>query len=165
MNRDALFWKVVNGELPLPNAATLLGWKFVDYDEDKCEACIEFDAATSLTNPMGNIQGGMLSAMLDDCMGPAVYANLATNQIAMTIESKTNFVSPASPGRIIGWGRVDHAKGAICFTSGRLTNEAGKVLATATATYRIGNLRWHGLSVPNVLAKGMLKWGMAKQEK
>ncbi|VVO15331.1 PaaI family thioesterase [Pseudomonas fluorescens] len=141
MNRDALFWKVVTGKLPLPNAAILLGWKFVDYDEEQCEAHIEFDAAVSLTNPMGNIQGGMLSAMLDDCMGPAIYANLPVNQIAVTIESKTSFVSPASPGRIIGWGRVDHAKGAICFTSGRLINEAGEVLATATATYRICNLR------------------------
>ena len=165
MNRDALFWKVVNGELPLPNAATLLGWKFIDYDEGTCEAHIEFDAANSLTNPMGNIQGGMLSAMLDDCMGPAVYANLAINQIAVTIESKTNFVRPALPGRIVGMGRVEHIKGAICFTSGRLTNDVGKVLATATATFRIGNLRWRGISIPNVIAKSILKREMAKQAK
>lgn len=58
MNIDSLFWKVVKGELPLPNAATLLGWKFVKHDEYKNKVHIEFDASTSLTNPIGNIQGG-----------------------------------------------------------------------------------------------------------
>lgn len=140
MNSDSWFWKVVKGELPLPHAAKTLGWKFVNYNEETSEAKIEFDATVLLTNPMGNIQGGMLSAMLDDCMGPALYARLATDQIAITIESKTSYISPASPGRIFGSGRVEHLKGEICFTSGELSNEAGKVLATATATYRINKL-------------------------
>lgn len=141
MNVDSLFWKVVNGDLPLPNAAALLGWKFIKHDKHKNKAYIEFDAPTSLTNPMGNIQGGMLSAMLDDCMGPAVYATLPANKIAMTIEAKTLFFRTASPGRIIGWGRVDYATSRICFTSGQLTNESHEVLATATAIYQILNLR------------------------
>lgn len=165
MNHDSLFWKVVNGQLPMPKAATLLGWKFIEYDHGNRAAHIEFEATTSLTNPMGNIQGGMLSAMLDDCMGPAIYAKLAPNQIAVTVESKTCFVSPAVPGKILGTGRIDHLKGAICFTSGQLTDEAGKVLATATATFRIGNLRWRGLAVPNVIARNLLKREISKQMK
>lgn len=141
MNLDSLFWKVVKGDLPLPNAAALLGWKFIKHDEHKNKAYVEFDAPTSLTNPMGYIQGGILSAMLDDSMGPAVYACLPANQIAITLEAKTQFFRPASPGRIIGWGRIDYATNKLCFTSGQLMNESHEVLATATAIYQIINLR------------------------
>jgi uncharacterized protein (TIGR00369 family) len=140
MNPEALFWKVVSGAFPLPNAAKMLGWKFLSYDAENSEAKIEFDASAALTNPMGNIQGGMLSAMLDDCMGPALYACLAANQTAVTLESKTSYLNPASPGTIFGQGRIEHLKGGICFTSGQLSNEAGEILATATATYRISKL-------------------------
>jgi uncharacterized protein (TIGR00369 family) len=141
MNPESLFWKVANGELPRPNAAALLGWKFITYDEQNSKAYIEFDASAELTNPMGNIQGGILSAMLDDCMGPSVYANLSATQVAVTIEAKTQFFRPASPGRILGWGQVEHATSKICFTTGQLTNEAHEVLARATAIYQIHNLR------------------------
>lgn len=165
MNRDGLFWKLVDGELPLSGAASVLGWKFIGYEEEKGEVQIEFDASVSLTNSMGNIQGGMLSAMLDDCMGPAIYMNLPPNKLAVTIESKTSFVRPAPPGRILGFGRIDHAKGSICFTSGWLTDVAGKVLATATATFRIGNLRWHGMIVPRPIAKGMMMRELSRSAK
>jgi uncharacterized protein (TIGR00369 family) len=157
MHRDALFWKMLRGELPLPRAAATLGWKFVSYDEPSGELRAEFDASPALTNPMGNIQGGMLSAMLDDCMGPAVYARLAPNRVAVTVESKTNFLSPAKPGRILGIGRVEHARGAIWLASGELTDEAGRILAKATSTFRVGNLRWRGVRVPNFVAKAALK--------
>lgn len=141
MNLDSLFWKVVKNEQPLSNAATLLGWKFIRHDERRNKAYVEFDASTSLTNPIGTIQGGMLSAMLDDCMGPAVYANLPSSQIAVTIEAKTQFFRPALPGRIIGWGRIDHATDKLCFTTGQLINEDHEILASATAIYQIINRR------------------------
>ena len=92
--------------------------------------------------------------MLDDCMGPAIYATLPANRIAVTVESKTSFVSPARPGRIIGWGEVEHSKGSIAFTRGWLTDPTGKVLATASAPS--GWARWRGLSVPRPIARRMI---------
>ncbi|WP_073523152.1 PaaI family thioesterase [Pseudomonas fluorescens] len=72
----------------------------------------------------------------------ALYACLELDQIAVTIESKNSYINPALPGRIFGSGRIEHLKGEICFTSGQLSNEAGKVLATATATYRISKMNF-----------------------
>lgn len=97
MNPESIFYSVVNGDLPPSRAGTLLGWRFVDYDDALRRIHVEFDAGPMLTNPMGNVQGGFLSAMLDDCMGPAIYATLPANRIAVTVESKTSFVSPARP--------------------------------------------------------------------
>lgn len=107
MHPDAIFWRVVSGELPLPPAAQTLGWQFLEYDDNRQEASVAYDVPASLTNPLGNIQGGILSAMLDDCMGPAVYAGIPPNRIALTVESKTLFIRPASPGRdlAINWIR------------------------------------------------------------
>ncbi|NBA97173.1 PaaI family thioesterase [Pseudomonas sp. R5(2019)] len=141
MHPDTLFWNIVDKRHPLPNAARLLGWTFIKFDKDHCEAHIEFDATDQLTNPLGNIQGGMLTAMLDDAMGPAVYANLPANQLAMTTELNTHYIHPALPGRIIATGRVDHRQGDNCITSGVLMDKDGKVLTTATAIYRIVNFR------------------------
>ncbi|WP_149195163.1 PaaI family thioesterase [Luteimonas suaedae] len=140
MNKEALFWKIISGEFPLPSAATMMGWKFIRYVEETQEIHVEFDAKAAFTNPLGKIQGGMLSAMLDDSMGPALYLELPPNRLAVTIESKTSFVSPAVPGKIMGIGKLEHLKGLIGFTSGRLLDEHGEVLATATATHRIIDL-------------------------
>ncbi|WP_140725864.1 MULTISPECIES: PaaI family thioesterase [Gammaproteobacteria] len=164
MKRDNLFWKMVSGELPLPNAGTMLGWKFIDYDEENREIHVEFDATASFTNPLGHIQGGILSAMLDDTMGPAVYATMPINRMALTVESKTNFVNPARPGKIRGIGRLDHAKGGISFTSGRLLDPAGKVLATATATFRVSEMRWHGVTIPSPIARNLIERRVARQQ-
>ena len=156
MNPESIFYSVVNGDLPRSQAGTLLGWRFIGYDDALRRIQVEFDAGTVLTNPMGNVQGGFLSAMLDDCMGPAIYATLPANRIAVTVESKTSFVNPARPGRIIGWGEVEHSKGSIAFTRGWLTDPAGRVLATASATFRVGALRWRGFSVPRPIARRMI---------
>jgi uncharacterized protein (TIGR00369 family) len=162
MNPDALFWKVINGELPLPQAAKTLGWSFVRYDEKEKVAHIEYNTSGAFTNPMGNIQGGILSAMLDDCMGPAVYVNIPPSKFAVTIESKTLFLSPASPGKIIGTGKIEHMKGSMCFTSGQLLDERGKILATSTAIFKISQLRWLGITIPHPIAKGMVQWKVTK---
>jgi uncharacterized protein (TIGR00369 family) len=164
MNRDALFWRVVSGELPLSPAAKTLGWTFVRYDDQTGEAHVEYLAESSLTNPLGNIQGGILSAMLDDCMGPAVYATLPANKIAVTVESKTLFLRPAVPGKITGTGKIEHLKGNLCFTSGQLCDANGKLLATATAIFRMGKFRWNGITVPSPVASGLIRWKLRQNK-
>lgn len=156
MNPHSLLYSVINGDLPPSRAGLLLGWQFISHDAERGQINVEFDAGTALTNPMGNIQGGFLSAMLDDCMGPAIYATLPPNRLAVTVESKTSFVSPARPGRIIGWGEIEHSKGSIVFTRGRLTSPSGRLLATATATFRVGAMRWRGVPLPQLVARHMV---------
>lgn len=156
MRRDNAFWRMVDGSMPLPAAAQLLGWRFVGHDPGERSVTVRFDAADTLTNPLGQIHGGMLAAMLDDCMGPAVYAELPANRIAVTVESKTVYVDAARPGVIHGYGRIEHSRGQLCFVAGRLVDAGGRVLATATATYRIGHLRWRGWVVPGPLVRHLL---------
>jgi uncharacterized protein (TIGR00369 family) len=135
--RSGPFWEFLEGRRPAPSAAATLGWtlSWVAPERGEIELC--FDAREGFTNPMGNVQGGFLAAMLDDTMGPALVATLADGEFAPTLELKVSFLRPAAPGRIIGTGRVVHRGGSIAFLAGELRNEAGEILATATATAKV----------------------------
>ena len=81
MNRDGLFWKLVDGELPLSGAASVLGWKFIGYEEEKGEVQIEFDASVSLTNS-ANSSWGVGTTSADFTLAPGASTEAATATIA-----------------------------------------------------------------------------------
>jgi uncharacterized protein (TIGR00369 family) len=137
VTRSGPFWEFLEGRRPAPPATALLGWTLSWVAPERGEIEVFFDARDSFTNPVGNVQGGFLAAMLDDTLGPALAATLADGEFAPTLEIKVSFLRPAEPGRIIGTGRVVHRGGTIAFLAGDLRDEAGEVLATATATVRI----------------------------
>jgi uncharacterized protein (TIGR00369 family) len=135
--REGPFWDVMEGRAPAPPAAVTLGFELVAIDPEAGTIEVAFDASEAFTNPMGNIQGGFLAAMLDDTLGPALVATLAPGQFAPTLELKVSFMRPARPGRLVGKGRVAHRGGTIAFLEGTLATPSGQVLATASATARI----------------------------
>ena len=131
------FWKAVRGEIPPAPAAKLLGWTVVDATPDSGRIRVQYEATADLANPLGNVQGGFVAAMLDDTVGPALATTLEQNEFGVTIELKTNFVRPAKPGILVGEGRVVHRGGSIAFVEGTLVDGDGRLIATATATLRI----------------------------
>jgi uncharacterized protein (TIGR00369 family) len=136
-NREGPFWDVMLGRKPPPPAAQTLGFKLHDVDPAAGTIHVEFDAKPEFLNPLGAVQGGFLAAMLDDTLGPALIATLPPDQFAPTIELKVNFIKPAQPGVIHGFGRVVSRGGTIAFLSGELKTPQGELIATATATARI----------------------------
>lgn len=139
MDRDAFFWKIQDGRLPQPKAATTLGADIVSVDSDTGSIEIDFEGKEEFVNPAGKIQGGFLAAMLDDTMGPAVSATLKTGEFAPTLDLHVQFLSPAVPGKLHGTGRVVRRGGVVCFLSGELRQD-GRVIATAIATALIRTL-------------------------
>jgi uncharacterized protein (TIGR00369 family) len=135
--RNVYFWDVMEGRRPPPPAPALLGFKLLEIDAERGTIKVEFEAKLEFTNPMGNIQGGFLAAMLDDTMGPALAATLDESEFAPTLELKVNFIRGAKPGKLISHGRVVSRGGTIAFLAGELSTSAGELVATATATARI----------------------------
>ena len=86
---------------------------------------------------MGNVQGGLLAAMLDDTMGPALVATLPAGQFAPTLEMKISYFEPAKVGVLWGHGRVVKRGGSTAFLEGDLTDDDGRLLARASATARV----------------------------
>jgi uncharacterized protein (TIGR00369 family) len=136
-SRSGPFWDVMEGRAPTPPAAATLGFELRDVDPDAGTIEVGFTASEAFLNPAGNVQGGFLAAMLDDTLGPALVATLAPDQFAPTLELKVSFLRPATVGPLVGRARVVHRGGTIAFLEGTLSDPAGDVVATATATARI----------------------------
>jgi uncharacterized protein (TIGR00369 family) len=123
--------------LTLPPSSKLLGWCLLDARPGEGWVRIGFDGKRDFCNPAGFIQGGILSAMLDDTMGPAVFAMTEGRLYTATITMTVNFLSPAKPGPITGEAEVKQLGRTIAFVEGRLTAEDGALLATASASARL----------------------------
>ena len=128
-----IFQKMLDGEIPMPKAAETLGARILEVDTTSGTIEVEFEAKEEFTNPVGNIQGGFIAAMLDDTMGPALTATLSENEFAPTLELKINFIAPAKVGKLIGYGRIISKGGSVCVLEGDLKQD-GKLIARSSAT-------------------------------
>lgn len=125
--------------MPAPECAKTLGFELLNYAPDTQEIHVAFKGSEAFTNPAGNIQGGFISAMLDDTLGPALVFSLPPTQFAPTLELKTQFIKAAKPGRLEGRGRVVSRGKQICFLEGELF-QGTTLVARATATAIVRDL-------------------------
>ena len=105
----------------------------VSQAEKRVEVAFEASAET-MANPMKQIQGGYLCAMLDECMSVACMVASGMTAVAPTVEMKTSFFRPAMPGPLRGVGKVVRWGKTIAFTEGELYDGEGRLLAKATGT-------------------------------
>jgi molybdopterin converting factor subunit 1 len=130
---------VGNHVLDLPRYVDLLGMRPLSAEPGHVR--MEFTASEQFLNPAGVVQGGFITAMLDDTMGPAAVAQLGAGYFAPTLELKVSFLRPVGPGRLVADGRVVHMGKSIAFLEGSLADEEGNLVATATATARVVKLK------------------------
>lgn len=125
--------------VPIPDSpsATLLGWRLEDHDAEKGWVRIAFEGRRDFLNPAGFVQGGFLSAMLDDCMGPAVWIMTGGELYTATINMTVSFLAPASPGLLFGEGQVIQLGKSIAFLEARLVDPNDQLLARASASARL----------------------------
>jgi uncharacterized protein (TIGR00369 family) len=121
--------------------ATLLGAKPLSCDPVAGRITIWFEAKPEFCNLLGTVQGGMLAAMLDLVMSFSALCTMGgPGFVVPTIDMNTHFLSPARPGRIVGEGAVVKKGRTITFMEGRLRDERGTLLTTATASGSL--MRW-----------------------
>jgi uncharacterized protein (TIGR00369 family) len=120
-----------------PPSSKLLGWHLLNARPNEGWIRIGFDGKPDFCNPAGFVQGGILSAMLDDTMGPAVLVMTEGKLYTATITMTVNFLAPAKPGKLIGEATVTQLGKTIAFVEARLMAEDGHTLATASASLRL----------------------------
>jgi uncharacterized protein (TIGR00369 family) len=121
----------------VPPSAKLLGWHLIDAKPKEGWIRVGFDGKAEFCNPAGFVQGGLLSAMLDDTMGPAVMVMTEGRLYTTTISLTVNFLVPAKPGPITAEAKVTQLGKTIAFVEGRLMAADGTVLATASVSARL----------------------------
>lgn len=129
--------KTALDNFPRPPCAELLGWRLLDARPEEGWIRLSFEGKPEFCNPAGFIQGGMLSAMLDDTMGPAVLVMSEGRLYTTTISMTVNFLSPAKPGLIFAEAKVTQLGKTIGFIEAKLMAGDGTVLATASASARL----------------------------
>jgi uncharacterized protein (TIGR00369 family) len=135
--RSGPFWDGIEGRTPLPRAAATLGFEFIGADVERGTIEVAFQATDAFTNPMGNVLGAFLAAMLYDTVGPALLATLGPEEFQSTLELNVKFLRPVRPSRIVGRGRVVQRDADLAQLEASLIDTSDVVIATATATARV----------------------------
>jgi len=118
-----------------PTGSQTLGYRMVSVSQEKKEVEVAFEAKAELvSNPMKQVQGGYLCAMLDECMSVACMVASGMTHVAPTVEMKTSFFRPAAFGPLRGVGRVVRWGKTIAFTEGELYDPEGRLVAKASGT-------------------------------
>jgi uncharacterized protein (TIGR00369 family) len=97
--------KTALDNITMPPVAKLLGWQLLDARPQDGWLKLGFEGKPEFLNPAGFVQGGILSAMLDDTMGPTVLVMTEGKSYTTTVSLTVNFLNPARPGPIIGEAR------------------------------------------------------------
>ena len=117
-----------------PKGSQLVGFRMTAVDQASRTVEVAFEASEQFCNPMRQIQGGYLCVMLDECMSVACMVASGMTSVAPTLEMKTSFFRPATPGPMRGVGRVVRWGKTIAFTEGELYDAEGRLVAKATGT-------------------------------
>ena len=118
-----------------PAGSHTLGLRMTAVNQGQRRVEAEFDArAELLANPMKQVQGGYLCAMLDEVMSIACMVASGMTHVAPTLEMKTSFFRPAMPGMLRGVGKVVRWGKTVAFTEGELYDAEGRIVAKATGT-------------------------------
>lgn len=118
-----------------PTGSQTLGFRMLSVSQEKRQVEVSFEAKPELlANPMKQVQGGYLCAMLDECMSVACMVASGMTSVAPTAEMKTSFYRPAGFGPLRGVGRVTRWGKTIAFTEGELYDAEGRLVAKATGT-------------------------------
>jgi molybdopterin converting factor subunit 1 len=133
------FMELVGRHVPRPPSyVELLGMRPLHAEPGHMS--FEFEAGEQFLNPGGVIQGGFITAMLDETMGPAALAQLGPGHMIPTLELKVSFLRPVTPGRLVCDGHVVQMGKSVAFLEGSLADGDGNVVAKATATARVVKL-------------------------
>jgi uncharacterized protein (TIGR00369 family) len=129
--------KTALDDIIMPPSAKLLGWRLLDARPWDGWLAVGFDGRAEFCNPAGFIQGGILTAMLDDTMGPAAFMTSSGKFYTTTISLTVNFLAPAKPGPLTVEAQVLQLGKSIAFMEGKLMDSHGTVLAIASTTARL----------------------------
>jgi uncharacterized protein (TIGR00369 family) len=113
----------------------------LEIDAETGFARIAYDLGEAHFNRFGALHGGAIACVMDDVLAVAAGLVLQWGEIAPTLEMKVSYLSQGAAGRHIAEANVLKRGRQINFLEAVLATEAGKTIATATATIMIAPLK------------------------
>jgi uncharacterized protein (TIGR00369 family) len=88
-----------------------------------------------LDNSIGIMHGGLTATLLDTAMGTLASRASGSNSSAVTVEMKVDFLSPGIGERFYCRAKIVHNGSKLVRTEGKVKNESGALIATASGTF------------------------------
>ena len=118
-----------------PPTALLFGTEVLSVDVETKTVRMSFQPDDRVINPRGTIQGGIVTAMLDDCAAYAGIVAMGEPGFIASLELKTSFFAPAKAGvPLYAEGRCLKLGKRIAFMEADLFDEEGTLLARLTTS-------------------------------
>ncbi len=95
---------------------------------------IDYEPKPEHLNSFNVTHGGASMTLLDVTMAVAARS-VSPEMGVVTIEMKTSFMQPAR-GKLVAKGRLIHRTATLAFTEATIFDEAGRVCAHATGTFK-----------------------------
>lgn len=123
---------MLNGSIPPPPIAKLIGFKLVSIGSGK--AVIELEAGEEHANPMGTLHGGVLCDISDAAMGMAYASRLQEGESFTTLELKINFLKPVWNAKLRAEGSVVNGGKTVGLVMCDVFDEQERLIARASST-------------------------------
>jgi len=118
-----------------------LNQELLEIDTETGFARIAYELGNAQFNRFGALHGGAIACVMDDVLAVAAGLVLQWGEIAPTLEMKVSYLSQGGAGRHIAEARTIKRGRQINFLEATLATQAGKIVATATATIMIAPLK------------------------
>jgi acyl-CoA thioesterase len=99
------------------------------------EAILTLAIRPELSQNHGVVHGGAIASLIDTATAFAILTLLDPDERVTTVDLTISYLRPGLEGRLRATARVLRQGRRLLNTSAEVTNEAGKLLATALSTY------------------------------
>ena len=117
-----------------PPCSDTLGMRLIEVEQDANRIRMEFDVSPSFANPTGAVQGGFITAMLDEAISTCIIIASNVTMTAPTLEMKTSYLRRLMPGKAFVDAKIVKLGKSAAFSEAECFDADGKLVATATAT-------------------------------
>lgn len=118
----------------MPPTGILFGTRVLEVDQARGRVRMSFQVDDRFCNPRGTVQGGIVSALLDDAAAFAGIVALGEPGFIASMEIKTSFLAAARPGTLFAEGRCLKMGRSSCFLEADLTDGEGNILAKLSSS-------------------------------
>ncbi|HEX4943261.1 MAG TPA: PaaI family thioesterase [Usitatibacteraceae bacterium] len=126
--------RMVAGEIASVPIGDTLGFRAIDVEHGRIVIAGTPDRRSY--NLIGTVHGGWAASILDSAMALATLSSLDEHHLFTTLDIKINYVRgmTAETGEVRAEGRVLNAGRRVILSESKLTDSAGKLLATGQST-------------------------------
>lgn len=120
-----------------PPSSRWMGMDLIEHRPDEMYTKVSFQPNKDMINFGGTIQGGFLSAMMDDTMGFNTFISLGMKMSMATIDLHTHYYKAVKLGPITAEARVIRAGKTVAFLEAKLYDTDGELAAAATSSVKL----------------------------